>query len=118
MLEKATTSAITMPLMASTSFVLSRKRGRISNTQSSASGTQVEGLSSVAICGGADGRSILFQFVVQSFQADAQNLCGAGLIVIRGFQRFQNQQSFGLAYRGAYSDPHGIRIAYRRMYSY
>src|SRR5260370_37962583 len=96
MLESATTSAITMRLMASTSFVLRRMRGAIAGTQSSVLGTQYSvkrdvasyvsteklTLSSVAVGGCAYRRSVFLQFIVQRFETDAQNLSSAGLVIV------------------------------------
>src|SRR5579864_3782994 len=54
--------------------------------------------------------AVLLQFVVKRLQANAENLGGPGLIVVRGFERLQNQQALSFTHCGAHADPDGIAV--------
>src|SRR5260370_28488069 len=54
--------------------------------------------------------SVLFEFVMQSLQADAQNLGSAGLVVVGGLESLQNQQPLGFAYGCAHAHANRVRI--------
>src|SRR5664279_876467 len=42
--------------------------------------------------------AVFLQLVVQRLEADAQNLCGTSLVVMRAFQRLEDQQALALAH--------------------
>src|SRR5208337_4606770 len=48
---------------------------------------------------------IFLQLVMESFQADAEQLCGTRLIVLRGGQGLENEAAFSLGDRHARSEP-------------
>ena len=51
---------------------------------------------------------------MKRLQADPEDLRGSRLVVIRRFQRFQDQELFGLAYGGAHAQPDRIGLKHRR----
>src|SRR5579884_3161363 len=96
MKESAATSAVTIRVMASTSFVLSRTR--ISDE-----------LSAVG-CVGGNSLAVFLEFVVQGFQADGENFSRPRLVVAGGFERLQDQQPLRFFHRRAHADTNGVRL--------
>ena len=56
---------------------------------------------------------IFLQLVVQSFQADAENVCGARLIVIGSFQSFQDEQALGFAAQMEHAALYRITLTFK-----
>src|SRR5271166_1415842 len=59
-------------------------------------------------------RSVLFQLIVQGLQADAEDLRGAGLVIVGCFQRLQDEQALGLINCGADAEPNRVGFLHRR----
>src|SRR5450432_1871860 len=61
---------------------------------------------------GAVGRcaAIFLEFVMQGLQANAEDFGGARFVVVRGFESFHNQQTFGFTHGGANANANRIRI--------
>src|SRR5205823_3820731 len=98
---KATTTAVTIPLMASTSFVFRRKRGRMARRRSGA------GFGSRS----HRGCLVLLQLIVQGLQANAEDFRRPRLVVAGGFQSLENEQPLGFADSGAHAQANGITFA-------
>ena len=55
--------------------------------------------------------SILLQFIVQRLEADAEDFGGAGFVVARRFQGFDDELALGLVHGGAHADVDAIGVA-------
>src|SRR5579862_963131 len=77
-----------------------------------AKGEERKGVPLTRRLGGLAGalRAVFLQLVVQRLQADAQNFCGASLVVVGGLQRFQNEQTLSLTDGGADPQTYGVRL--------
>src|SRR3954466_16082172 len=56
--------------------------------------------------------TVLLQLVMQGLEADPENLGGAGLIVVRGFERLHDEEFFGLLAGRADTEAHCVRFLY------
>src|SRR5580700_2105455 len=102
MYEEQNTTTVTIKVTATTSWVLRRilHSRHVEDRRFGALDRQV-----VLIGGGA---AILLQLIMQGFQANAENLSGAGLIVAGGLQGLQNQQLLGFFHSRAHVQVNGI----------
>src|SRR6185312_11607504 len=99
MVERVTTMATTIRVIAMTSLVLSRMDNQLLSAACDGGDLLVGSIGQVAAV-----RAVLLEFVVQSLQADAQNLCCACLVVVRACECAQDQLLFRLFDRGAHSE--------------
>src|SRR5690348_2137377 len=99
MVESVTTMATTMRVIAITSLVLSRMDAQLLSATCGGSDLLVGSIGQVAAV-----RAVLLQLIVQSLQADSQNLCCTCLVVVCACQRTQNQLLFRFFNCRAYSE--------------
>src|SRR5947209_502617 len=104
MVERVTTIATTIRLIAITSLVFSRIAGH-PTPQPPAQELLIGSLGQAATV-----RTIFFQLVVQSLEANAKNLCGACLVVVRARKRAQDQLLLSLFDRCANTQMNRIGI--------
>src|SRR5258708_40063683 len=63
-----------------------------------------------ALCRAECGAAVLLELVVQRLEADAQDLCGTGLIVARGFEGLEDEEALRLVHGGADLNLDGVGV--------
>src|SRR6185312_3576708 len=106
-----TTMATTISVIAITSLVLSRMDAQLLSAICCGSDLLVGSIGQVAAV-----RAVLLQLVVQSLQADAQNLCRSRFVVVCACQCAQNQLLFRFFNCSANPKMNRIRIELRRLH--
>src|SRR5262245_23687844 len=111
--ENDATITVTKNVMVSTIFVFRRMRSDglcVSGEPSTAGGSRYRSLLLPPRNRISRGTAVLFQFVVQSLQADAKNLCCPGFIIAGRFQGFEDQHLLGFSNRRPHAQADRIGI--------